>query len=441
MTELYRFIELTAYSFFRFVPYLFLFLYTFNGHFRFPKAVTVIAAAVLAMLRCLCGYMAEHDVDSLTQPNPGILILVAFGMLSVKDHFGKSLFSVWMLANISAFTVTASKWLEGILFGNMALQLHRWTNTVTLIFVEAAVLIPLFFYIKHVYLKAINQYTSKRLWSLLWLVPFTFYAVWYRNSFFSSESPETLALNHLYVIFCLLVSGGGMLIYTLVAYLIEEHAENNRLREKEYLMTLQQAQYESLKERIEEARSAKHDLRQHLHIISAYVKDKKYSELDSYIENYRKGIPESRTLIFCEHYAANALLQYFSGLADHYGIGFSVMGSLPENIRVSNDALTVLLGNLLENAVHACQLEENSSISVRCTLDDNGVFFKIINTFTGEIKKDNDGIYLSTKHKGRGIGLRSVAEIVKNHNGMMEISHENGLFIVSVLLNSETADE
>ncbi len=434
--EFYRFIELTAYSLLRIVPYLLLFLYVFKGHFRFPKWLTIAAVVIISLLRCLCGYAAYFDTSRLNDPNPGIMIFVALSILFVKDHFGKSLFSLWMLANISGFVVIASKYFEGLLFGDMALELHRYSNIITLVLVELAVLIPVFFYIKHIYFKAVHQNTSKQTWRLLWLVPFTLYMVWYKNSFFSNESHELLSLSFRYVFFCLLVSGGGMLIYTLVAHMINEHAENDRLREKEYLFAMQQAQYDNLQERIEEARTAKHDMRQHLHIISAYVKDKKYDELEAYVNSYRTSVPENNSIIYCEHYEVNALLQYFAGLANHHGIGFSSQVHLPKDIGISSNELTVLLGNLLENAIHACQAEKGSFITVKGMIDENGVFFKIVNTFTGKVKKAPNGLYLSTKRDGRGIGLRSVRNIVSNHNGMLEINHKGGFFTVSVLLNT-----
>ncbi len=432
-----RFIELTVYSLLRILPYLFLFIYIFRGHFRFPKPVTAIAILLISAARCLCGYAAYYDIEKITGPNPGIMIFVAISILLIKDHFGKSLFSLFMLSNISGFVVTASKWLEKAFFGDISYQLHRYTNIITLIIVEAAVLIPIYFYIKHIYFKAVHQYTSKRLWRLLWLVPFTLYTVYYKNSFYTAELTDVFSPDLRYVFYSFLVSGGGMLIYTLVAFLINEHAENNRLREKEYALTLRQTQYENLHERIEEARAAKHDMRQHLHIISSYIKDKKYSQLEEYINSYRKTVPEYSTFLYCEHYEVNALLQYFAGLSKENGIEFSAQIDLPADIGIDSDALTVLIGNLLENAVHACQQEANSAISVRGLKDENGVFFKISNTFKGEVKKAPNGLYLSTKHDGRGIGLRSVRNIVTDHNGMLEIDHTGGYFTVSVLLNQK----
>ncbi len=432
--EFYRAVELTVYSVLRILPYLLLMFYIFREHFRFPKWVPITAVAVITVLRCLCGYAAYLDTSRLNDPNPGILIFVAITVLLVKD-WGKGLFSMLMLANVSSFVFTASKYFEGLIFGDYALQLHRWTNIIMLIVVEALVLIPLFFYIKNFFMKAIHQTISTRTWAFLWLVPFTFYTVWYRNSFFATENHEILSLDLKYAFFCLLVNGGGLLIYTLVARLINEHVDNDRLREQEVQVMIKQKQFETLQERIDEARTAKHDMRQHLHMISAYIEDEKYDELKAYINNFRKTIPENITISYCEHYGINALLQYFAGVARENNIAFTAQIELPAKITIPDDVVAVLIGNLLENAVEACEKEKKPVIRIRSQMQGNAIFFKVVNTFTGKVKKAPDGLYLSTKHEGRGIGLRSVRGIVNDYNGILKISQEDGLFSVSVLVD------
>ncbi len=385
--EAYRAVELTVYSVLRILPYLLLMLYIFKGRFRFPVWVTVSAAVIITALRCLCTYLLYFNTERLSNSNPGFLLLVAFTFFFIKDHWGKSLFSMLMLNNISSFAVTAAKYLEGVIARDNALQLHRWTNIITLAVVEAAVLIPLFFYIKHVYMKAVHQDISRKTWHLLWLVPFTFYAVWFRNSFYATENHELLSLEFIYVFFCLLVNGGGMLIYTLVAHLIDERVENDRLREKEVQMLIKQKQFDSLQERIEEARTARHDLRQHLHMISALLNAKKYDELEAYINRYHKSVSDIGSVSYCEHYGINALLGYFAGLAHEHGIGFAANIDVPADINIPDDVLAVLVGNLLENATEACMNENKPIITIRGRREGRAIFFMFINTFTGKTKK------------------------------------------------------
>ncbi len=430
----YRAVELTLYAILRILPYLLLMLYISKGHLRFPAWVTLPSVALITALRCMCSFLLYRGGERLSNVNPGVLLLVVFGILLIKDHWGKTLFSMLMLSNIAAFAVTASKYLEWIIFGDYALQLHRWTNLLTLAAVEAALLIPLFFYIKYIYRRAFHQAISKQTWRLLWLVPFTLYAVWFRNSFHATENHELLSLDFKYVFFCLLVNGGGMLIYTIVMHLINERVANDRLREKEVQLMIKQKQFDSLKERIEEARTARHDMRQHFHMLSALSADRRYDELDAYINRFHKSYTEAAADTYCEHYGINALLGYFAGLAAEHGIAFATGIKVPADINVPDDVLAVLIGNLLENSTEACQNERKPVITIRGKLENNMLFFQVVNTFTGTTKKTPGGLYLSTKHEGRGIGLRSVRGIVGDYNGMLKIKHEDGLFTVSVLL-------
>ena len=51
----------------------------------------------------------------------------------------------------------------------------------------------------------------------------------------------------------------------------------------------------------------------------------------------------------------NAVVCYYAALAQDGGIGFETGIDYSENCPVSSTDITVLLGNLLENAVEACK--------------------------------------------------------------------------------------
>ncbi len=438
-----RFWELTLYAILRFLPFLLLMLYIFRRELRFSKWVTAAGLVLLILVRIGLGLYAYYDELRPTEPNPGFFVYAAVSLLFVKAHYGKALFSMIMLNNISGFTVVAAKCLEGIFFPAQAEQLHRWTNSLMLLAVSATVLIPLYFYIKHVYIKALRRKDSPMVWRFLWLIPMTFYFVWYRNSFFGAEGFNVLALRPSYTVFSLLVTAGGMLVYSMVMQLINEHAENDRLRENEAMLRLQHAQYTNLQDRIEEARRAKHDLRGHIHVMSAYLKDKKYDELEQYLGRYQASLPEDVTISFCENYAVNALLQYFAGYAKIIGAGFSASVKLPENVGVPDEELTVVLGNLLENATEACVAQEKHAVcSVRGMVDEEAVFFKIVNSCPTPPKTDRQGRYLSSKRKkGYGIGLDSVQRIADRYHGMMKAEWVDGSFTVSVMLTRNESEQ
>ncbi len=228
---------------------------------------------------------------------------------------------------------------------------------------------------------------------------------------------------------------GTIFVYMMVSRLIREHRQNQQLREKEYMLTMQQNQYMHLQDRIEEARRAKHDLRHHLHLISAYLNDGKTEELRAYLQEYSASIPDDSRISYCDHYAANALLMYFASQAENFGIRWEVSVDLPLFVGIPDNILTVVLGNLLENAIAACKKEADSPrIRIYGRTDDSAVFFKISNTCTQRLKKSPSGQYPSTTAGGQGIGLRSVQNIAEAYDGIMETNQTDGVFTVSVML-------
>ena len=140
--------------------------------------------------------------------------------------------------------------------------------------------------------------------------------------------------------------------------------------------------------------------------------------------------------MFCKHEATNILLLYYAQQSKEKQVDFSASVSLPEQLGVPDNVLSVLLGNLLENALEACaSVEKNPKISVKAKAQLDALFIQVENTYGKEPVKDREGRYLSSKHKGVGVGLESVRNIAMQYDGMLEIKPEKGCFRVSVLLN------
>ncbi len=434
--DLFYALEVTVYSFLQFIPCILLALYPFRSNLRYSRLITALGVLLNACVHAACNFLKSYgDYDGMLSM-ACTLVHVFFMFLWIRDHWGKGLFTLLMMTNISNFLFVLSKCMEGLVVPALAAEPFHWTNSVFILVSELLVLAPLFFYMRGIHTRAVTQSSAATPWRYLWLIPLTFYAVWFRNFYFSQEGAMELALRPRHALFSLVINSGAMLTYWMVAQLINESEKNRQLQAKEHNLMMQHAQYGNLKDRIDEARRAKHDIRQHLHVISAYLKDQKYGELEEYIGRYRRTVPEESTLVYCDNYAVNALLQYFSGYAKMIGCGLNSAVQLPNDTGIPDEVLSVVLGNLLENAVEACVNEGSGSlVSVRGKKDDTAVFFKIVNTCSHPPKQDKSGRYLSSKRKAYGIGISSVQSIAQQYNGMMKAHWENGTFTVSVLLS------
>ncbi len=421
------------------LPHLILAGIAFRRQHRFKWPLTAVLLFVWILVQISLGIwilQAKYQwmVSMLTLP-----VNAGFYALLVKSHWGKRLFTQLTLTNLSRFITTTSKMLEGLVFPSLALQTYRWSHGLLMFLLAVVIIIPMSYYFRRIFSKAMQNDMPTVAWRYLWFIPLTFYSVWFRNAYFSAEGAFELSLRPRYALFSLVINSGALLVYAMICRFINEQAENEALREKERQHAIQQAQYANIHERIEEGRRTKHDLRQHLHVVSAYLREHRYEELESYVNRYSKNIPED-TLMYCDNFAVNALLQYFAGYAKLLGVGFSATVSVPANTGIPEEDLTVALGNILENAIEACSAQESGAvISVRGKTDRGSVFFKVVNSCPQMPKTDRNGQFLSSKRSGLGIGLRSVENITQRYNGMMQARWEDGNFTVSLLLNAPSS--
>jgi len=114
---------------------------------------------------------------------------------------------------------------------------------------------------------------------------------------------------------------------------------------------------------------------------------------------------------------------------------------LPEKVKHSFD-INVLLDNLLENAIEASAKTTEQSLSVHIVLKKGILRIKIENSYDPAgivLDEHNAPILRTTKPAAQqhGIGLKNVKKIVDQYNGTMEVTAQNNLFCVNLILYME----
>ena len=133
----------------------------------------------------------------------------------------------------------------------------------------------------------------------------------------------------------------------------------------------------------------------------------------------------------------NAIVCYYAALARDNGIEFEAGVDYPDDCPVSGTDITVLLGNLLENAVEACKREAAGgpqAIKLRVKRRGGSTLLILVdNPCATPVVFDGD-TPLSSKREGAGIGAASVREIAARYGGTVQFEQKGGVFYASVLL-------
>ena len=99
---------------------------------------------------------------------------------------------------------------------------------------------------------------------------------------------------------------------------------------------------------------------------------------------------------------------------------------------ISDSNLCIIVGNLLENALEACeQITEGRSITFTSRLQGDFLFIAMDNTFNGVVKMQGEQ-YISHKRNEIGTGLVSIRSVVEKAGGKAKFEAKGKVFQSSV---------
>lgn len=199
-------------------------------------------------------------------------------------------------------------------------------------------------------------------------------------------------------------------------------------------LSLQRLQYQKMAENEEAAKAQRHDLRHQLVVLLSMTSDEQ--RLNEYIESLVERIPSGADVRLCENYAVNAIAVHYYSLARRAGISASVQLTVPRKLDVGIESdLCVMIGNLLENAVEACERIESGERFIRFNsgLEHDILTLTADNSCDGKLRKLN-GEFLSSKRQGVGTGISSVAAVARKYGGSAQFQERNNVFEASVYL-------
>lgn len=224
-------------------------------------------------------------------------------------------------------------------------------------------------------------------------------------------------------------------LYDSLSIMFRERAEAAVvLSEKEYYH--QQAVL--LKEKYEELRQYRHDMKNRIIAIQQMIKEKQYDTVLEYTGEIADKLSQTLTYSNSGNVALDSVINYKLTKTAKSGILVESNVVIPEDISFDEDDMVVILGNLLDNAIEAVnriETDVKKYIHVDFEFEMGSVWICIKNSYDNKIYLQKNRFVTRKKDKAmHGIGLQSVESIVQKYNGLMEFSMEENLFVVDILL-------
>ena len=137
---------------------------------------------------------------------------------------------------------------------------------------------------------------------------------------------------------------------------------------------------------------------------------------------------------YSENPSVDSVLRIKLGLAKSKGIKVNTLIRIPKQMGMEQGDIGVLYGNLLDNAIEACQKvsEEKRFIKIENKYSAGKLLLVVTNSKENWINENLKTTKKDTYSHGRGIS--SVRRVVEKYNGVVQFMDNGTIFEVSVML-------
>lgn len=186
-----------------------------------------------------------------------------------------------------------------------------------------------------------------------------------------------------------------------------------------------------------EMRGIRHDYRNHLQVMAAYLQKDELVHLEKYMDELTNELNQVDTIIRTGNTLIDALVNTKLTRAQTMGVTLDATAIAPSELSIQDIDLAIVLGNLLNNAIEATTIQSGENfkderfIRLYIAPMKNNLYISITNTMDQSPQKG----YLSLKAPNRqGYGLRRIDQTIQKYNGLVNRQWEDGVFATEITI-------
>jgi len=212
---------------------------------------------------------------------------------------------------------------------------------------------------------------------------------------------------------------------------------------------VEEQQVKAMKQRLEEAenfygsiRKVRHEMKNHMANIKGLAETGQYGEIDKYVRRMDASMQALEYKYVTGNAVTDVIINDKWRRAEKAGIRFEADFRYRGGIPVFD--LGIILDNLLDNAIEACEKLERGKGFIRLDLKQKKQFLLITveNSFDGVLSMQEDNSLPHTTKQSvcpeivteHGIGLKNVHDMAERYYGGVKIKVEKDIFHVTVML-------
>lgn len=231
--------------------------------------------------------------------------------------------------------------------------------------------------------------------------------------------------------------------------------------------------YDEVETMYRKMRGWRHDYHNHIQTLKAYMDLRQYEQASLYLDRLETDLTTVDTVLKTGNVMVDAILNSKLTLLQERHIPTDATALVPQDIPISGIDLSVLIGNLLDNAMEACLLlpKEHRFIRIYIDIVKKQLYISVTNSMAGKATQKNrrpdqakskvlptpftaayallrwhpandsqpSSVSPSAEkreptHGRHGFGLVRIDSIVRKYNGYLNRQTEDGVFATEVML-------
>lgn len=382
-----------------------IFIDTFLGKSRLSSKLKTLTYFAYYFLGSFCWLITKNSSLNIIV-NITLVIVIT---MQYCTSWKKRIFSSLTSCTIAMFI----DWIAFSLFG--------YTELIKTGFVQYNVVLVLAFMFKHIYTRK-TDYSFKSKYSLF-LILIAVGTIIIGILTINDNSSH----DYLIAVILLLINLMNFYIYNLE----QKHLETQHMLELiETSNHAYQNQLQIVNKSQQRIRFLRHDFKRHINKLKFLSEKNDMQSIIQYLNEMEDSVVIKEEYSKTGNEDVDSLLNYELSLAAELGTEIIYDVNLPEKLNISSFDITIILGNLMDNAIEALKHSEKKLLTVSIRCNKGIIRIDIENTYDSTYRKKNDGM----EH---GIGLLSVENTLHKYHGKLDsYPEESNYHTTAIFYNS-----
>lgn len=389
------------------------------------------------------SFLVQYAVSYMGIPNLNLSAFLLCNFLFCficfdADALQSALNSI-LLASIMLVTELCILYVFRLVF---SIDVTAHTTNSTVLLLQSICTKLFYFFVSFIILKLSSKEDGKSFRVsksyLLFLLPLASIILLLGIVYVTEKYPAEDNVYRLFSISAVLLLYSNIVVFWIHEQTIKTQKENMDLQLQKQKSEIDTEYYAVLQEQYENSNILIHDIKRHLLSIKELSAEKDFTAINNYIDNLYQSYQIKRIKKYSDNKLVNAIINRYAALCDEKQISFYCDIRNIDFSFISDNNLTAVLDNMLDNAVTAAEKSEKKNIEFTIKpINTNFIVINMENSSSCEPKIKNGKLVTTKENKAfHGFGIKSIQRIAKEYDGNIDYNFdkEKMVFKFSVVL-------